>query len=309
MSGFFLHPFKYIMPCILNSVDFRDFSISSSFRNFCKDKSIPVTVLGNGGSLNELSQREIEYINTTRLLRCNWAFLDPSNIKKEYTIYFSQAYGCSKEKDLTQQLDDAIGRNKVNIFKYIDNILYTNQPNVSLADNKSRPVWSTTGIQMLLYATYKLQCTEINIAGMDLYTYKRPSKQMSPDEILKYLKTQGKTFSRSPSTSAGTTIDKGNLTYISPDHWRSLIKKEKATWHYIETDILLLFKCFIKAITSNTKINIIKNPALDKIYKITKDNRELLSKYFTHADLSAPTGIYYKTWHLINRTVNTILPD
>tara|TARA_R110001606_G_scaffold381574_1_gene542868 strand:+ start:279 stop:1172 length:894 start_codon:yes stop_codon:yes gene_type:complete len=297
------------MPCILDSIQSRDFNISSTLREFARDRSIPVTVLGNGGSLSELSEDDIEYINKTRLLRCNWAFLDPSKIKKEYIIYFSQAYGNPGEKELSDQLDEAITANNVSIFKYQDRITYTDQSHVSLMDDGGRPVWSTTGIQMLLYATYILQCSKINIAGMDLYTYNRPSRSMGKEDIIKYLNTHGKTFSRSPKESAGVTTEKGNLTYITPEVWRKLCKDKKATWHYIETDILLIFKCFTKAITSNIVINIIKNPAMSEIYKITNKNIDLLSEYFSNPTLSAPTGVYYNTWRLINSTANTILPE
>ena len=82
------------------SPTFQDFDLPKDFVQECRNESLPIAVVANGGSLQMLTDDQIQNINKSRLYRCNWAFQDPLPIKRKYAIYFSQAYGGSESSPL-----------------------------------------------------------------------------------------------------------------------------------------------------------------------------------------------------------------
>ena len=296
----------------INIATTRDFSFSPSFVNHCRDSTLPVAVVGNGGSLEMLNSKTIDIINESRLLRCNWAFNDPSDIKKQYTMYFSQAYGSSREKELVDQLDEQIENKKLDIFRYHIHILYNDDPMCSLATPGKVPVWPTTGIQMLLYAAFKMQLPALHVAGIDMYTHKRPSRVMSKADTQEYLKKYGKKFSSSPDNSAGLTMFKENLCLVPPTQWRSFVKNTGVTEHYVEVDVLILMLCFAHLIVKKIPVYIYECNVLQQVYDITNNNITTIRDYFTQTTQalhhSGKQKSSYTMWRLVNQTVDEVLP-
>lgn len=298
---------------IIDSIEPRDFSFPETFVNHCRDINTPVAVVGNGGSLEELDDKTIDKINECRLLRCNWAFKDPSDIKKQYTLYFSQAYGSKREMEIVNQLDEHIENNKVSIFRYFIHILYNDHPMCTLATPGRIPVWPTSGIQMLLYAAFKMSMPEVHIAGIDMYTYKRPSRNMTKQETLDYLKKYGKKFSSSADNSAGLTMYKENLCLVTPSQWRDFVKNTGITEHFAEVDVLILMLCFAQFIIKNIPVHIYSCDILQNIYSETRDNMSIVKNYFApipdniHNPVSRKSS--YMMWRLINRVTDEVLPE
>lgn len=292
----------------------RDYALPPDFVETCKDSNVDVAVVGNGGSISDLSDIEIKNINKSRLFRCNWAFKDPSKIKKEYAIYFSQAYGAAihgvgSDTHLVQQIDECIETGTVSVFRYWIDILYNENPLCTFLSPDGVPVWPTTGIQMLLFAAYQVTCPAVHVAGIDMYTHKRPDKAMNKQQTLEYLKKYGKPFSDSRDNSSGITLQRVNLTYGTPSQWSEQLKKFHMTYHFIHIDILVLMLCFYRFYSTSTPVYIYQNSAVSKIKQITHDNISMVHDYFTSTG-SLNNQINkkncYRMWRLINKTASDL---
>lgn len=290
----------------------RDYDLPSKFIEHSKDSTIPIAVLGNGGSIDSINRKETNTINDCRLFRCNWAFRDPSKIKKEYAFYLSQAYGSETtgkvETQLRMELDSLVDQNEVFIYRYWTNILYTHQYGLSYIDPFGLPVWPTSGLQMLLYASYKVSSPSLYIAGIDMYTHNRPKTRMSKQDFKKWMETHGKRFSVSDG-SAGTTHSKSNLSIVPPSVWVDKIKEHKKTMHYIEIDILLTMQSFAQCILTNRPVYILHSPFLTKIYKYTEeyiDTIKLFLTSMTQEDRLENIPITYSMWRIVNKIMSEI---
>lgn len=290
-----------------------DFNIDPGFVEECRDHSIPISVIGNGGSLSTLNNVQINELNQTRLFRCNWAFDDPGKIKKRYAIYFAQAFNGTMEQDFTESCKQASYSGKFIWYRFQKNVVYDFSLLNSVLEPGGFPVWPTTGIQMLLTAAFLIPCPEINIAGLDMYTYNRDKIHMTKKELNVYMKQHGKTFSRSPNNSAGTTLFKSNLTYVTPKQFVDTVQKKKATFHYIEIDILILLKIFIHCITQNKKINFYNCDMLQNIHNTVQQNQHIVTEYFKLTDQTFYNIQYipaiYNMWRLINKIMDQVLPE
>ena len=234
------------------------------------DPTTSVSVVGNSGSVLELSKSDYDKINNSRLIRCNWAFKDPSPIKKEYTNYFSQAYPAEESKNpgqgsIQEELDFECEMQNVHIYDSVTYVLYDNCPGTALMNPKGSPVYSTTGGQMLMYASFMLRPTELNIAGIDMYTHNRPKLGNDTTRIRKYLADVGKPYSGQKNTSIGLSMFKPNLTYILPEQWRELLHEKRHTVHSLESDVLLLLRSFAQLCLIGTKTNFMKTPHLERV--------------------------------------------
>ena len=300
---------------LLETLQARDFDLPPKFISFSKDVTKPISVVGNGGSLKKLSTDQIDTINNSRLFRCNWAFKDPGPIKKEYTMYFSQAYGAAaedvanSERHLVDQLDAYCDANQLLIYRYWIHILYNKHPGCTFATPNRVPVWPTTGIQMLLFASFQLETPSIHIAGVDMYTHNRPTGELTKKQILDYLDKEGKTFSESAEGSAGIAMFKENLCMVTPQVWSSLVQDKRITYHYVEIDTLVTMFCFCHNITINRPVYIYECEVLSKIYDLTYKNLDLLQEYF---DITKDTTnkqnikTCYKMWRMLNDTVKQL---
>lgn len=295
------------------TTELHDYQISPKLLKHSRDANIPIAVVGNGGSLSELTSEQIDILNTCRMFRCNWAFDDPSKLKKQYALYFAQAFNGSGEKDFTSTVTSASHEGRFEWYKFQKTIVYDYSPFSSVLNSEGMPVWPTTGIQMLLTAAFLIPCPEIHIAGLDMYTYKREKSVMSKKESLEYLKKHGKQFGRSPTGSIGIGLGKENLTYVHPKTWVEKIQKIKATYHYVELDILLLFKIFSHCMYHKRPVHIYNSDTLSGIYDITKDNKDIIHGYFLQDKnkFNSYEAIYkvYNMWRLINKTMDQVLPD
>jgi hypothetical protein len=302
-----MDPREYYTPNIM------DYDMSQSFMEECRNTNLPVAVVGNGGSLNTLTTNQITHINNSRLFRCNWAFEDPGKIKKEYALYFSQAYKGSEESNLRERLDNAIADNKVTIYRSITDVLYNYQPMCSLLSSDKIAVWPTSGIQMLLYASFMIKPSKIYIAGIDMYTYKRDKLHMTGKEIQKYLKQHGKTFGDSPEKSAGIGFGKDNMTLVPPDVFVTKIKKHKFTYHNYESDILLAMYSFAQCYIRNIKVSLFQCDILSHINELVIKNIDTVQEYFKNpaTGLTSPEKFNksYNMWRFIHNTTKQVLPD
>jgi len=294
----------------------RDYNLPPSFVSNCKDISTPVAIVGNSSSVQELSPVQIDNINKSRLLRCNWAFKDPSKIKKKYTIYFSQAYGAAmdtpghSESNLVNQLDNAVNNNDLLVYRYVLNPVVKKHLGWTFKSPHGYAVWPTTGIQMLMYACSSMKFKDIIITGIDMYTYNRPSGDMTSEQIREYLKTEGRTFSESPDDSAGLTMYKENITYISPPDWESRVDKYKMTSHFIDVDLLQTMYCLAYLNIHKKNVSIYNSSTLELINQFTIDNIEIVQQYFdrmrSSLDCTEAIQASYNMWKLINMIVPKI---
>ena len=290
-----------------------DYELPPEFVKQCKDPTIPVSVLGNGGSLNTLTDEQVTNINNSRLFRCNWAFKDPGKIKTEYAIYFSQAYNGPTEQKLKSQVDNAIETGRMTVYRYIFNVLYNYNPMCSLISSDGIAVWPTSGIQMLLHAAFIIRPGTINIAGIDMYTYKRKKLHLSKEETLQYLKKHGKQFSESGDDSSGIGFGKDNMTLVNPEYFIDKIHSKRFTYHNYESDLLLCMNAFTQCMIAETTVNIYQCDVLAALYEIVQDNIELLRDYFTSStdclqnlQKLKPS---YNTWRLLHNIKKNALPD
>jgi hypothetical protein len=306
------------MNSFYNSDRVSDVNLDPEFVMECRDHTKPIAVIGNGGSIENLADDQIDTINSCRLFRCNWAFRDPSKIKKQYAMYFSQAYGAGvkgagEDSKLVDMFNESANHDQVSFYRMWTQVCYSHNPMTSLVAPDRCPVWPTTGIQMLAHASFYIPSPSIYIAGVDMYMYKRPKRIMNKKDTLEYLKKYGKTFSLSADNSAGTSLFKENLSHVTPDQWKKLLKEFKATKHYIEVDILLLFQSFAQCILNNREIHILGNPALLQLYNIVCDNMDLMKQFFNttslHSDDEKIKPCVYNMWRLINNTMIQVLPD
>lgn len=294
----------------------RDYNLPPSFISSCKNTTLPIAVVGNSSSIQELTSRQVRNINRSRLLRCNWSFKDPSKIKKEYTIYFSQAYGAAmdvpdhSESNLVNQLDSAIDNNELLIYRYILNPVVQKHRGWTFKSSGGYAVWPTTGIQMLIYACMSMEFQDIIITGIDMYTYNRPSGDLTPEQVKEYLKTKGRTFSESPDDSAGLTMYKENITYIAPAEWESLVNKFKMTSHFVDVDLMQTMYCLAYLHIHKKNVSIYNSPTLELINQYVVNNIETVQQYFdrTRSSLSSTETIQasYNIWKLINMIVSKI---
>lgn len=293
--------------------DFYDQQLPSDFVTHCKDQTIPISVVGNGGSLQQLKSSDISTINDTRLFRCNWAFNDPNKIKKQYAIYFAQAFNGTHEQKFTETCKAANNRKQFIYYRFQDKVVYNYNLMNTFLDEDGEPVWPTSGIQMLIQAAYIIPTPEIHVAGMDMYTYKRDKKHMSKKEMLSYLKKYGKTFSDSPTNSAGLGFVKRNLTYIKPDKFVNTVKLKKHVYHHAEVDMLVLFNIFTHCILTNREILFHGCEFMKSIYNICGENISTLKEYFTIKQDTfnqiPSLSKSYNAWRLVNKTMNVMLPD
>lgn len=296
----------------LQTPDARDFSLDPTFVEFSKDDNVDVAVVGNGGSITGLSETDINTINNCRLFRCNWAFKDPSKIKKQYTLYFSQAYGAathgiSSESHLAEQVDSCINDGTMTVYRYWIDILYNENPLCTFVSPNGVPVWPTTGIQMLMFAAFQVNAPAVHIAGIDLYSHARPAHQMSKQETMEYLKKHGKPFSDSRDGSCGITLQRVNLTYTTPSDWLSRLKQSHMTYHFLHVDIMLMMICFYRLHTTKTRTYIYESKVVEKIQQIAMDNIDMLHDYVTSSsslDLDINKKNCYRMWRLVNQTAN-----
>ena len=295
-----------------------DVNLEPKFVMECRDSSIPIAIIGNGGSLEGLTDKQINAINTSRLFRCNWAFRDPSKIKKQYAMYFSQAYGAGangvgEDSKLVEMFNESSNSGKITYYRLYTQVCYSQNPVTSLASPCRAPVWPTTGIQMLLYASFWVPSPSIYIAGVDMYMYKRPKRIMNKKDTLDYLKKHGKTFSLSADNSAGTSLFKENLTHVTSETWMQLLKEQKATRHYIEVDMLILFQALAQCVLNNREVIIYNSPVLERLLDIVRDNMDLLKIFFNLKSINSSeekiSSVVYSMWRLINNTMLQVLPD
>lgn len=288
-----------------------DEQLPNEFVKSCNDSTKPISVVGNGGSLELLTDKQIEQINQTRLFRCNWAFNDPSNIKKEYAIYFSQAFGGNEEEKFTKKARTTLLEGKWKYYRFQNEILYNFHPMCTLVDEKKYCVWPTSGIQMLMVAAFQIQAPVIYIAGIDMYTYKKPRGKLTKEQEIQYLKNHGKKFSSSPDNSCGITHEKNNLTFVDPTYWTNKIKKDKFTYHYIECDYLMLMITFANLQLRECKTVFFKCNILEQIYNITQKHLDIISDYYNLRDITNPKSqiTCYNMWRLVNKTMKSIIYD
>lgn len=285
-----------------------DVNIDQKLVKLSTDHSKPVSVVGNSSSVKNLTQDQIKHINSSRLIRCNWCFQDPSKIKKDYTLYMSQAY-LAEQSPLKSQLDELTGSGEVNIYRSITHILWDGSPALSQTTTDGRPVYATSGTQMLFSTAFQIRPKHVIVAGIDFYTHNRPKKNMTRQEYDTYLTKTGKYFGSSPKDSIGIDLNKTNLTYVTPDYWRDRLKETRSTLHYIESDMLVLLKAFAQFILSDTRIDFYKCGKLEDIYIIAKKNIKTIQTHFE--DMKSPqlkTNIKssYFMWKLINKIINSI---
>lgn len=162
-----------------------------------------VTILGNGKSLSNLSDNQINLINTTPIFRCNWFFLDNSQIKKNITAWFHNVPGGCNE--LLQKYNQS-DRNVDNIlaplitddhkkllcnkhYEYINSWEISKQISIvakkHLRPKKERGKLNlpTTGINMFHF-TCLMKPKLIYVSGIDMY--KQNSKENSDFSKYKY---------------------------------------------------------------------------------------------------------------------------
>lgn len=290
---------------------FGDYDLPKDFVSHCKDNTIPVAVLGNGGSLSKLTKQQIDTLNTCRLFRCNWAFNDPLPIKKRYAMYFSQAYGL--EKYLQERVNEALDSGKMMIYRSVTDVLYNRHPLVSFLNKLQLPVWPTTGIQMLLQAAH-IRPPKVYIAGVDMYTFKRPKGRLTKQQGLKWLKEHGKTFSESVANSIGTSFYKcseSNLTLVSTKQFIKQMQTLKRTAHYLEIDVLLLMYALAQFKITNVELEIMHNPVIEHVNTVVDQNLDQIKKHFsfkTSSD-SRSQQTSYVIWRLINNIVDWVMDD
>lgn len=302
----------------LQSLDFnqftaRDLNLPTDFVKHCKDSTIPIAVIGNGGSVSTLTKAQIEKLNNYRLFRCNWAFKDPSKLKKQYAFYVSQAYGSGKENKLKAELDDSISLNITSIYRFCIQILYNWNKLTSFCTPEGHPVWPTSGLQMFWHAAFHVPTPSIHLAGMDMYTHNRPKRHMSPVEIKEWMETHGKTYSSLEDKSVGTSFRKPNLCVVDTDNWISGIKKHLSTQHYIEIDILFALISFAHCKLNGTSVHIYNCPNLETIQKEAINNIDIIKRYYgarnNQLDDIQMKPICYSMWRLLNNTVDIVTGD
>ena len=293
--------------------DYYDQRLPDEFVTQCRNQTLPISVIGNGGSLQQLKSRDIKTINDTRLFRCNWAFNDPSKIKKQYAMYFASAFNGAHEQKFTETCKAANDNKQFIYYRFQKDVVYNFNLMNTFLDESGQPVWPTSGIQMLIQAAYVIPSPAIHIAGMDMYTYKRDKRHMSKKEVLKYLKQYGKTFSNSPTNSSGIGFVKQNLTYVQPDRFVKTVQDKKHVYHHAEVDMLVLFNIFTHCIVTDRKLVFHGCEFMESIYNICGENISILKDYFkikldTFNHVSTlPKS--YNTWRLVNKTMNVMLPD
>lgn len=290
---------------------FGDYDLPKDFVTHCKDNTVPIAVIGNGGSLSKLTKQQIETLNKCRLFRCNWAFNDPLPIKKQYAMYFSQAYGL--EENLRNRVDDAVDSGQMMIYRAVTDVLYNKHPLASFLNKLQLPVWPTTGIQMLLQAAH-YQPPKVYIAGVDMYTFKRPKGRLTRQQGLKWLKEHGKTFSESTTNSIGTSFYKcseSNLTLVSTEQFIKQMHTLKRTAHYLEVDVLLLMHALAQFKITGVEIEIMHNPVIEYVNTVIDQNFEHIKKYFsykTNLDSRSQQSSYVM-WRLINKIMDWVMDD
>lgn len=296
-----------------DAITSRDLNLPVNFVTQCKNRSIPIAVIGNGGSVSTLTESQIEELNNYRMFRCNWAFKDPSKLKKQYAFYISQAYGSGKENKLKEELDESIDLNITNIYRFCIQILYNWNKMTSFCTPDGHPVWPTSGIQLLWHAAFHVPTPSIHLAGMDMYTHNRPKRHMSPEEALKWMETHGKTYSSLEDKSVGTSFRKPNLCMVDTDHWASKIKEYGSTQHYLEIDILAAMIALAHCVLKEIKIYTYNCPNLDIILTMTKNNLETIQKYYSVRRLDLTSlemqSACYNMWRLLNKTVDKVSGD
>lgn len=289
----------------------QDYDLPRDFVKSCHDQSAPIAVVANGGSLQMLTDAQISNINKSRLYRCNWAFQDPLPIKKQYAIYFSQALGGSEESPLRDKLNQSIDDGLL-IYRTMTNVLYNHNLACSFRTKQGAAVWATSGTQMMTHASFMTKKPHIYVAGMDMYSYKRPRGRMTPKQVVKYLKTTGKTFSESPGNSVGSAharCSETNLTFTDSQTWINSLKSRGWSAHYIEIDVLLLMHAFANIILKGIDTTIYHSPNVSYILDTTEKNLQMVTDYFNQRDLNTlkSNKITYNMWRLVNQTVDYMI--
>ena len=293
------------------STTFFDADLPKDFILECRDESKPIAVVANGGSLQSLTDAEISTINNCRLYRCNWAFQDPLPIKKRYAIYFSQALGGSESSGLREKLNNSLDDGLL-IYRSITNILYNFNKACTFVNKGKAPVWATSGVQMMTHAAFLTKKPHVYIAGLDMYSYKRPPGRLKPEQVIKYLNDVGKTFSESPKNSVGAAhvrCSETNLTFVDSQIWQNTLKRNKWSAHYLEIDLLLLINAFAQLIHKNIDITIYHSPNIMYCLDQTNKHIDMVTDYFNQTNLKSPSSqkITYNMWRLLNKTVDFML--
>ena len=306
------------MASAVSNLDFNQFSatdlsLTQEFIEECKDSSIPIAIVGNGGSIETLTEDHIKKLNSYRLFRCNWAFRDPSNIKKSYAFYISQAYGSGPDHEIVPELDNSMEQGITKIYRFSTQILYTWNRVMSFCSPTGHPVWPTSGIQLLWHAAFHVPAPSIHIAGMDMYTYKRPSRHMNSTELAEWMQTHGKKYSSFNDKSVGTSFMKPNLCMIDTQKWTQGIKEFKSTQHYLEIDILAAMIALAHCTLKGIQLYIYNCPNLDIIRNITVQNLDTIKDYYAsrRMELGDPgmKPVCYNMWRLLNSTMNKVIDD
>ena len=297
-----------------NNLDFEQFQTTDlnlplPFISSCKDSSVPIAIVGNGGSIDTLTTQQIDKLNQLRLFRCNWAFKDPSKIKKEYAFYLSQAYGSGGEETLVKELDESIDLGITKIYRFCIQILYNWNKITTFCTPEGHPVWPTSGVQLLWHAALHMNKPSIYIAGMDMYTYNRPSKNLTAEELQEWLSKHGKRYSKADS-SCGTSFNKPNLCYVEPKTWSENVKEFGSTQHYLEIDILFTTIAFAHCLLSKTPIHIYNCPNLSLILSDVEQNLDLIKQYYScrkqeFNDIETQP-VCYSMWRLVNSIVDKV---
>lgn len=162
-----------------------------------------ITILGNGKSLNKLSKKELNLINSTKIFRCNWFFLDNSNINKNILGWFHNIPGgfdeiLNKFNNSDRSTNYILApfitddhRKKINTkqFQFLPSWDISKKQSVvaqkHLLSKKERGDLNlpTTGITMFHF-TCLMNPNKITICGMDMY--KQESKENSDFSKHKY---------------------------------------------------------------------------------------------------------------------------
>lgn len=306
------------MPGAVSNLDFNQFSttdlsLTREFIDECKDSSIPIAIVGNGGSTEELTDDQIKELNSYRLFRCNWAFKDPSAIKKSYAFYISQAYGSGPDHEIVPELDSSLEQGVTKIYRFSTQILYSWNKIISFSSPTGHPVWPTSGVQLLWHAAFHIPTPSIHIAGMDMYTYKRPARYMNPEELKKWMQDHGKKYSSLEDKSVGTSFMKPNLRMVDTTEWVNRIKEFKSTQHYLEIDVLAAMIAIAHCTLRDVQIYIYNCPNLDIIRNITVHNLDIIKDYYAarRMELNDPRmkPVCYNMWRLLNSTVDKVIDD
>jgi len=285
-----------------------DVNVDQHLVKLSQNSLLPVSVVGNSSSIKQLTDEQIETINKSRLVRCNWCFQDPGKIKKDYTVYMAQAYP-AESSPLKTKLDEKTDSGEVNVYRSITSVLWDGSPALSQTTTDGRPVFATSGTQMLFSTAFQIRPKHVIIAGIDFYTHNRPKKNMTKEEYEVYLTKTGKHFGESPKTSIGIDLNKTNLTYVPPDFWQNKLKELGCTLHYIESDMIVLLKSFAQMILSKTKVEFYQCGKLEDIYKIALENIDTLVSHFE--DMKTPDNKQnikssYFMWKLINKIIDNL---